>query len=146
MTPRVSGGRAYAEDHAAELDRHVVAIEADTGAGRPVGLAVYAGPGGVEQIAALSRGLLHDGPRIVEQIGGSDIEPLGKSGVPLLGLLQDESHYFDWHHTSADTFDKIEPRALAESAAFLATVAYVLAEDEAQLPRPTPTKGQSSYV
>lgn len=138
----LSGGRAYAEVHASELDRHVVAIEADLGAGRPLGLAVHAGPGGSDRIAAIAGLLLPEGALIVEQIGGADISLLAAHGVPLLGLLQDESRYFDWHHTAADTFDKIEPRALAESAAFLATVAYVLAEDEALLPRPTPTKGQ----
>ncbi|MGH8676364.1 MAG: M20/M25/M40 family metallo-hydrolase, partial [Burkholderiales bacterium] len=135
----LSGGRAYAKNHAVELGRHVVAIEADAGAGRPEGFAVHAGPGGADRIAALSRLLLPEGPRIVEQIDSSDIAPLAPHGVPLLGLLQDESHYFDWHHTAADTFDKIDSRALAESAAFLAIAAYVLAEDEAVLPRPAPT-------
>jgi carboxypeptidase Q len=134
----LSGGRAYAEGHAAELDRHVVAVEADAGAGRPLGLAVHAGPGGSDSAAALARLLLPEGPLIVDKIGGADIASLAAHCVPLLGLLQDESHYFDWHHTSADTFDKIEPRALAESAAFLATVAYVLADDEATLRRPAP--------
>ena len=131
------GGKAYAEAHARELDRHVVAIEADAGAGRPLGLAVHAGPGGAGRIAALAR-LLLDDPLILEQIGGADIEPLAAGSVPLLGLLQDESRYFDWHHTAADTFDKIDPRALAESTAFLATLAYALADDEPTLPRPAP--------
>ena len=58
-----------------------------------------------------------------------------RSCSPLLGLVQDESRYFDWHHTAADTFDKIEPGALAESAAFLAALTYVLAEQDATLPR-----------
>lgn len=134
------GGRAYAEAHAGELARHVVAIEADAGAGRPLGLAVHAGPGGVDRVTALARPLLSQRPLIVDGIGGADIEPLGARGVPLLGLLQDESRYFDWHHTAADTFDKIEPRALAESAAFLATLAYLLADAEETLPRPAPTE------
>jgi hypothetical protein len=54
------------------------------------------------------------------------------------GLLQEDAHYFDWHHTPADTFDKVDPRALAESAAFFAIVAYALAEDPETLPRPEP--------
>jgi len=89
-------------------------------------------------MTALARLLLPQGPTIVDGVGGADMEPLGARRVPLLGLLQDESRYFDWHHTAADTFDKIEPLALAESAAFLATLAYVLAEAEETLPRPGP--------
>jgi carboxypeptidase Q len=139
----LTGARAYAEAHTAEMDRHAVAIEADTGAGRPLGLAVHAGPGASDRIEALCRFLLPGTPRILEQVGGSDIEPLGEHGVPLLGLLQNEDHYFDWHHTAADTFDKIEPYALAETAAFFATVAYVQAEDEGLLPRPAPTNPRS---
>lgn len=129
------GGQGYAKAHAFELDRHVVAIEADAGAGRPLGLSVHAGTEGTKAVADLA-GLLLERPVIREEVGGADIEPLAAAGVPLLGLIQDESRYFDWHHTAADTFDKIDPRALAESTAFLATIAYILAEDPTTLPRP----------
>jgi len=116
------GARSYAEEHAPELPRHVVAMEADAGGGRPVGLAVEAGPGGFERLT---------------QIAG--LFPLLAAGrVPRVGLLQEDAHYFDWHHTAADTFDKIDPRALAESAAFFAIVAFALAEDPGTLPRPEP--------
>ena len=129
------GGQGYAVAHALELDRHVAAIEADAGTGRPLGLSVHAGPGGAERIAAFAR-LLLEQPVVREEIGGPDIEPLAAAGVPLLDLVQDESRYFDWHHTAADTFDKIEAAPLAESTGFLATMAYVLAEEAATLPRP----------
>jgi hypothetical protein len=40
----------------------------------------------------------------------SDIAPLGQDGVPLLGLQTVRVHYFDRHHTNADTLDKVNPQ------------------------------------
>ncbi len=132
------GARAYAAEHAAELPRHVAAFEADAGAGRPTGLAVFAGPGGAASMREVTALVPLQATRIDERIGGADISVLAEAGVPLLGLLQDDAHYFDWHHTPADTFDKIEPRALSEASAFFASVAWVLAEGDATLSRPDP--------
>jgi Zn-dependent M28 family amino/carboxypeptidase len=133
------GARAYAEQHADELPRHVAAMEADAGGERPLGLAVEAGPGGLERMERVARLFpLLDAPRIIEREAGADIGRLAAGRVPRLGLMQEDTHYFHWHHSRADTFDKIDPRALAVSAAFFATVAYVLAEDADTLPRPAP--------
>jgi len=54
--------------------------------------------------------------------------------VPTFALLQDSRTYFDYHHTAADTFDKIKPLALAQNAAVMAVLAYALA----QMPEPVP--------
>jgi Zn-dependent M28 family amino/carboxypeptidase len=43
--------------------------------------------------------------------------------------------YFDYHHTAADTLDKIDPRELRENAAVVAVLAYALATMDAELPR-----------
>jgi Zn-dependent M28 family amino/carboxypeptidase len=60
--------------------------------------------------------------------GGSDIEPLMEAGVPGLGQLSSGAHYFDWHHTEADTFDKVNPQDFRESVAAMAVMSYVLAD------------------
>ena len=60
--------------------------------------------------------------------GGADVSPLAAMGVPSLGMSHDEGHYFDIHHTQADTFDKIDPAALAKNVATMAVMAYALAE------------------
>lgn len=65
----------------------------------------------------------------------SDISPLSAKGVPAFGLWQDTRTYFDYHHTAADTLDKINPRELAENAAVMAVLAYALANLEQPLPR-----------
>jgi hypothetical protein len=132
------GGRAYAEAHGAELMRHVAAIESDGGGARPTGFAALTGPGGIEivaEIASLLRSLGADGVSAGGS-GGADISTLRPARVPLLGLQQDGKRYFDWHHTAADTLDKVDPLELAQNAAALAVMAYVLADMPEPLPRP----------
>jgi Zn-dependent M28 family amino/carboxypeptidase len=69
---------------------------------------------------------------------GSDLIPLQAAGVPVVGLNQDMSGYFDWHHTAADTLDKIDPLDLSLDVGAFATVAYQLAETPDRLPAPPP--------
>ena len=45
--------------------------------------------------------------------GGADISPLTRDGVPGLSLDTVGEHYFDWHHTQADTIDKVSPPTCA---------------------------------
>ena len=56
--------------------------------------------------------------------------------VPLLAVRQDTVHYFDIHHSAADTLDKVNPGALSQSAAALSWVTFALAEAPTLLPRP----------
>jgi carboxypeptidase Q len=130
------GGKGYADAHQEELERHVAAIESDSGAGKPLGFSVTAGAGGLERVADLSRFLESlSATRVLPDGGGVDIGPMRRAGVPLLSLRQDMTHYFDWHHTAADTLDKVDPRELADNAVAMAFMAYALAEDESPLPR-----------
>jgi Zn-dependent M28 family amino/carboxypeptidase len=134
------GGKGYAEAHRAELGLHVAAMEADSGAGRPLALSVRAGPGAVElfkpwlaPLETLGLGTIAEGGE-----GGADIHPLGEASVPFISVQQDSSHYFDLHHSAADTFDKVEPQALAASAAAFAWMAYAAAEMPKAPSRPPP--------
>jgi carboxypeptidase Q len=134
------GGRGYADAHKHEMATHVAAIEADSGAGRPLGFSVKGGPGADEVVRRLAAMLGGIGATEVTAggEGGADISVLGPLGVPLLGLKQDVRHYFDWHHTPADTVDKIDPGELALGAAAVATMAYALADLPEALPRMPP--------
>jgi hypothetical protein len=60
--------------------------------------------------------------------GGADIAPLMKEGVPGIAHRSSGQHYFDWHHSEADTLDKIDPRDLQVATAALAVLVYVLAD------------------
>jgi hypothetical protein len=128
------GAKEYARAHAAELPRHVAAIEADAGAFRFSQIG-YDLDKGVSEPAVRARlaplvGLLTADRRATLRKGwsGADLIPLREKGVLLLGLLTDVRHYFDVHHSPADTVDKIDRRELQESTAALAILAYVLAD------------------
>jgi hypothetical protein len=133
------GAIAYAERHKDALARHVVAIEADSGAARPTGFGVSAGPGGLERVREIARLLEPLGAtEVTPGGGGADISRLRPAGVPLLGLLLDPTRYFDYHHSPADTLDKVDPAELARGTAALAVMAYALAEMPDVLPRLEP--------
>jgi len=65
----------------------------------------------------------------------TDINPMASYGVPVFGLVQDQRTYFNYHHTAADTLDKIVPAELAENAAAMAVLAYAIADLAQPLPR-----------
>jgi hypothetical protein len=139
------GAKAYAEAHAAEAARHVAALESDSGAARPTGWSATVGSGGLEVLKEMARLVAPLGAEAVTAGGGgADIEPLHAAGVPLLGLRLDANRYFDWHHSPADTLDKVDARELASGAAALAVAAYVLADMPQPLPRPSPPEPSPS--
>ncbi|MSP62023.1 MAG: peptidase M28 family protein [Myxococcales bacterium] len=139
----LSGARAYAERHDKEVANHVAALEADSGAGRPLGFGVAGGPLSVALVSRLAAPLapLRTSSVKIVEAEGADLIPLQARGVPVLGLLQDMTTYFDWHHTNADTLDKIDPIDLALNAAAMAVMAHAVAEMAERLPpSPPPPK------
>ena len=60
--------------------------------------------------------------------GGADIGPIVAQGVASLSPTTSAEHYFDWHHTQADTVDKVDPREFKKNTALLAVLAYILAD------------------
>jgi carboxypeptidase Q len=139
------GGHAYFETHRAEMEKHLAAIESDSGAGHPLGFSVNAGPGGDGVVRDLASRLKSIGATAVEAggDGGVDISPMLAAGVPLMGLRQDMTEYFNWHHTAADTLDKVNPRDLADNAAAMALMAYALADMKDSFPRIPPEARKS---
>ena len=133
---RGSGHDAYFKDHQAEVANHVAAIESDAGAGHPAGFQTAIPPEAVPLLRPVQDALRPQGSTALRPgHTGSDIAPLAKAGVPTFGVMQDTRHYFDYHHTAADTFDKVEPAELSENAAAMATLAWALCNMEQPLPR-----------
>jgi carboxypeptidase Q len=135
------GGTAYLEAHRAELAKHILAIESDSGTYRPegFGLAAAASPqarADLEEIAKLLGGIRAS--RIAPNGGGADIGPLMRAGVIGASLDVDGTHYFDIHHTPADTLDKIDPQDLALCVAAMAVMAYTVADMPTALNASTP--------
>ncbi|MDX1547482.1 MAG: M28 family metallopeptidase [Rhodothermales bacterium] len=131
------GATAYRDAHADELDRHVLAIESDAGVFKPSGF----GFGGTAEAYAVVQEI----GRLLDRIeagtitrggGGADIGPIMREGVPGMGLSVDGSKYFWYHHTPADTIDKLDPHEFNLSVAAMAVMAYVVAEMPERLPRP----------
>jgi Zn-dependent M28 family amino/carboxypeptidase len=132
------GNKAYAKTHATELLNHVAAIESDAGAAHPLGFYVKMPPAAIAMLQPLLDILRPVGPtvfRSTEYSPGSDIDPLVEAGVPGIGIIQDGRKYFDYHHTAADTLDKVDPRELRENAAAMAVMGYALASMLEPLPR-----------
>jgi carboxypeptidase Q len=127
----VRGGNGYRDAHKAEVSRHVLAVESDSGVFRPTGfgLSDKASPqarADFVEIARLLSGIRAD--RIDPDGGGVDIGPIMREGVTGASLDVDGSRYFDIHHTHADTFDKVSPQELAACVAAMAVMAYVVAD------------------
>jgi carboxypeptidase Q len=133
----LSGAEAYAKAHAAELERHVAALESDTGAGRVWRLE--------SRVKLESMGWVRELGRLIFPIGavsgtntgegGPDLGPLMRAGVPTLSLMQDATAYFDFHHTANDTLDKASAHDLDYNVAAWAAVIYALAEMPGDLGR-----------
>ena len=133
----LSGGLAYAEAHQAELKDHVLAIEADFGAGGAYEVSYLAGPKAGQAMAELSAPLspLGVGLAVKAERHGSDLWPMRGAGVPMAEIEQDASTYFDYHHSADDTFDKIDPPTLAQATAVLATFTYAVSRSAHDLGR-----------
>jgi Zn-dependent M28 family amino/carboxypeptidase len=124
--------KSYAEAHEGEV--HVAAMESDLGAGEPRGFTVMGTPA---QVAWLRGALAPLGLPLDEGGGGADVSPLEEQGVLVAGLRTDDSHYFDVHHTRADTLDKVDAAALREGVRAVAAFAW-LAANAPDAPHPAP--------
>lgn len=131
------GASAYMSDSRNVVANHVGAIESDLGADHPAGI-YYSGKSELGH-------WLQPVSQVLESIGaetlvstpetGEDISALTQLGVPSFAPVQDSRFYFNYHHTAADTFDKVDPKHLSENAAVMAVLAYALADSEAPAPR-----------
>lgn len=57
--------------------------------------------------------------------GGVDVAPLLRFGYTVAGPTQDNPRYFDYHHTSIDTLDKVNARELSLGAGAMASLVYL---------------------
>jgi carboxypeptidase Q len=129
-----SGAKAYAAAHQGELARHRMAGESDLGSGRVWRISSHVDPASLPVVAALAKLLgVEQGEN--SSGGGADLGPMSPARVPILSLAQDATTYFDLHHTSNDTLDKIDPKDLDQNVAAWAAVAYAIAEMPGDLGR-----------
>jgi hypothetical protein len=145
------GGEAYANWVGDKVKNHVAAIEMDEGAERPLGFGYGSfsggrrvGPGSAATAPSKPSAEQESSFKLCQEIGqllapiqatqvnqgggGADIGPIVAKGVPSLSPTTTAEHYFDWHHTQADTVDKVNPTEFKKNTALLAVLAYVLAD------------------
>lgn len=128
------GGNAYAAANPAA--RHVLAIESDGGVFKPSGFGFTGSDSAfavVKRVGALLNRI--DAGTVTRGGGGADIAPLMQGGTPGMGLSVDGTRYFHYHHTDADTMDKLDPREMQLAVATMAVMAYVVADLPERLPR-----------
>jgi carboxypeptidase Q len=133
-----AGGKTYFDLTSASRAQHVAAIESDSGSGRPLGVAAHLAPEAMLRLKPLMVALAPLGATVLEHRDGgtgSDVDFLDEGGVPTLAPLVDTRTYFDYHHSAADTLDKVDPDNIRRQVAVLAMMAYFLADMPDPLPR-----------
>lgn len=130
------GGKAYRDAHLAEMPNHVAAIESDSGVFQPKGFRFAGSPAALAMTAGLEPLLKAiEADHIHAGDGEADIGPMLELGVPGFGLEVEGAKYFWYHHTQADTLDKLNPGELARCVAAMAVLAYALADMPDRLPQ-----------
>jgi carboxypeptidase Q len=131
-----TGASTYAKDQEANIANHVAAIESDLGAEHPLGFHAKISDAAQKQLSPVLSALSSFGGnllQIVPQSPETDIEPLADKGVPAFGIWQNGLTYFTYHHSAADTLDKVDQEQLRENAACMAVMGYALADMEEPL-------------
>ena len=132
------GGQAYHAAHKDALDRQFAGIESDGGGGRPFGVRASIAPQSVKYFAPLQEALQPIGAGVFtrqDYVGAPDLSPLEAGGVPVFEPIVDTSRYFHYHHTPADTFDKVDPDNLKRHVAVMSALTWFLANMEQPLGR-----------
>jgi Zn-dependent M28 family amino/carboxypeptidase len=135
------GGKAYFDANKDKLDKHFAAIESDSGGGRPFGLISSVAPNAVKYFAPLMKSLEPIGASVFERrdiAGAADTGPLERAGVPVFEPLVDNHAYFHYHHTPADTLDKVNPVELQRHVAVMTSLSWYLANMEESAGRTLP--------
>jgi carboxypeptidase Q len=133
-----SGSAQYSKDHSAEFSNYTAAIESDSGGSHPLGFGVRMSTPAADLLRPALNTLQSIGSTYLEISAHSpdaDITDMSDAGVPALGLKHDGRNYFHYHHTAADTLDKVVPAELREGGATMAVMGYALASIKDPLPR-----------
>ncbi|MDI1326586.1 MAG: M20/M25/M40 family metallo-hydrolase [Brevundimonas sp.] len=128
-----NGGGAYLRGIGSAVETHIIAGESDFGADRVYALGLPPGAQTSDFSRAAARVLYPIGvlPSPQPELhGGADIGPLAEAGVPVFGLNQDGTRYFDLHHTADDTIDKIDPEQMSQNVAAWAALVWLIADSD----------------
>lgn len=123
------GGDAYREFVGDQIRNHVAALETDGGAEAPRGFGAGVDQASLDKLRQIAKLLERIGSgEIMAGGGGTDIQALVRDGVAGISQRTSGTHYFDWHHTEADTLDKVDPEEFRKNVAALAVMSYAIAD------------------
>lgn len=126
----------WVKEEEQSLEEHILAMESDAGVFDPIGFGFSGSDGAYDILTEIGATLKVIGSgEVTKGGGGADIGPLMQDGVPGMGLVVDGSRYFWYHHTAADTMDKLDKEDFNECVATMAVFAYAVADIEERLPR-----------
>jgi carboxypeptidase Q len=132
----VNGAKTYRQTHAAAMPNHVLALESDSGVFKPTGFGFAGSERAMPYLREIGQLLAPIGAtELAWGCRGTDVLQLLPDGVPAMHLEVDRSRYFWYHHTAADTIDKLDLKEFQQCTAALAVMTYVVADMPARLPR-----------
>lgn len=132
------GAKKYAELATFNKENHIGGLESDAGGHTPRGFSIDANSENTALLITWKKLLAPYGLHDIEKGGsGADISPLKGEDVTLVGYRPDSQRYFDYHHTSRDTFDKVNKRELELGSASMASIIYLM---DKYLYKDTPVK------
>jgi carboxypeptidase Q len=121
------GAKKYAELAKFNKENHIGGLESDAGGHTPRGFSIQANASNTELLQSWKKLLSPYGLHDLDAGGsGADISPLKGEDVTLVGYRPDSQRYFDYHHTSRDTFDKVNKRELELGSASMASIIYLM--------------------
>lgn len=130
------GANSYRNKYLDKLKDHILAIESDAGVFKPSGFG-FTGPDEslniLQDIGTLLKPI--QSGVITKGGGGADIGPIMKEGVPGMGLTVESEKYFWYHHTAADTWDKLNIQEFNQCVATIAVMSFVVADMDIRLPK-----------
>ena len=121
------GAKKYAEVSKQNKETHIGGLESDAGGHTPRGFSIDANTINTKLLQSWKKLLSPYGLHDLDKGGsGADISPLKGENVTLVGYRPDSQRYFDYHHTSRDTFDKVNKRELELGSASMASIIYLM--------------------
>ena len=121
------GAKKYAELAKLNSENHIGGIESDAGGHTPRGFSIDANSSNTALLQSWKKLLSPYGLHDIDKGGsGADISPLKGETVTLVGYRPDSQRYFDYHHTTIDTFDKVNKRELELGSASMASLLYLM--------------------
>ncbi|MCI2229858.1 M20/M25/M40 family metallo-hydrolase [Polaribacter sp. MSW13] len=121
------GAKKYAELAKLNKENHIGGLESDAGGHTPRGFSIDANTVNTKLLQSWKKLLSPYGLHDLDKGGsGADISPLKGENVTLVGYRPDSQRYFDYHHTSIDTFDKVNKRELELGSASMASIIYLM--------------------